>query len=415
MIACLIHFLKGYVTIQVEGDSPERFINLCAFHKIYMWGLVPSQQSYLMNMEIKDFRKIKPFVKKTHTRIRIIKRIGFPFFLQRYQKRKLFFIGALLCIIVLFSLSSRIWDIQFEGNDKWTEDVLMDFLKSKDVTPAMARKKVNCEKIVKEIRKEYDDIVWVSASLTGCVLKIHIKENDDTFQKKQEDEQRPQDLVATKDGVITNIITRKGTPCVHVGDRVSKGDILVSGKIDIINDSQEVIGHRYLSADADVYANTKIQYEDTVEQKGFRKQYKDQIRGRLSVRVGNHLLKIGTLKHHFQTWDGFSKENILKLGENFKLPISVGYEVIRPYEEKTYVRSKKEIQEELSMNYALFSKELEEKGVQIRKKDVKIHMYENTASAKGILYLNEKIAKKVDTNVLEIEGDKLDGASRNND
>lgn len=380
-----------------------------------MWGLVPSNQSYFMNMELNDFRKIRPFVKKTHVKIRIVQRIGVPFFLQKYQKRTMFFVGIFMCVILLFFLSSRIWDIHFEGNHKWTEDVLMDFLQTNGIRPSMARKKVDCGKIVKEIRKEYDDIVWVSASLDGCILKIHIKENDDTFRQKKEDSHKPQDLIATKDGVITEIITRKGTPCVHVGDQVSKGDVLVSGKIEITNDAQEVIGYRYLTADAEVYANTKMDYVDTVEKEGIQKQYNNQIRGCLYIKGWNHLLRIGTLKPSFPVFDSLSKEMSLKLGENFKLPISIGYEIIRPYVAKSYVRSKKEIQEELSTNYALFSKELEEKGVQIRKKDVKIHMYKNCASAKGILYLNEKITKKADTNVLELEGDNLDEFGRNDD
>lgn len=415
MIASLIHFLKGYVTIRVEGNSPERFINLCGFHKIYMWGLVPSDQTYLMNMELEDFRKIRPLVKKTHVKVRIINKMGIPFFLHKYRKRKLFFAGAFLCIMILFFLSDRIWDIHFEGNDKWTEDVLMDFLEKQDVKPSMSRNKVDCAKIVKDIRKEYDDIVWVSASLDGCILKIHIKENDDTFRNKKEEDDSPKDLIASKDGIITNIITRKGIPCVHVGDKVSKGDVLVSGKIEIMNDSQEVTGYKYLKADADVFADTKMQYEDTIDKIGFQKDYKDNVRGMIYLKAGDYLLKVGTLQHRFSEWDEFSKEETLKFGDNFQLPFSVGYQVIRPYTSKKYVRSKKEIQEELSINYQLFSKELEEKGIQIRKKDVKIHMYENTASAKGILYLNEKIAKEADTKITEVKGENLNESGRIDD
>lgn len=380
-----------------------------------MWELVPSKQSYSMNMELNDFRKIRPFAKKTHTKIRITDRIGLPFFLHRYQKRKPFFAGALLCVLILCFLSNRIWDIHFEGNDKWTEEVLMDFLKSNNVKPSMPRNKVNCEKIVKDIRKEYDDIVWVSASLEGCILKIHIKENEDTFRENPKDQDTPRDLIATKDGIITNIITRKGSPCVHVGDHVSKGDVLVSGKIEITNDSQEVVGYKYLKADADIYADTTMTYKDTVDQIGIRKNYEDNLRGIVYLKTGNYVWKAGTLKHHFREWESFSKEKTFKLGENFLLPIAVGYQIIRPYTTKKYTRTQKEIQEELSLNYALFSKELEEKGIQIRKKDVKIHMYKNTASAKGVLYLNEKITKEADVNISEIKGENLDESGRIDD
>ncbi len=49
----------------------------------------------------------------------------------------------------------------------------------------MRKKKVDCPGIVKKaIRKEYNDIVWVSASIDGSRLKIQIKENEDTFQEE---------------------------------------------------------------------------------------------------------------------------------------------------------------------------------------------------------------------------------------
>ena len=67
--------------------------------------------------------------------------------------------------------------------------------------------------------------MWVSASIDGSRLKIQIKENEDTFQEVQKEE-KPCDLIAEQDGVITKMVTRSGVPMVHVGDQVKKGDIL---------------------------------------------------------------------------------------------------------------------------------------------------------------------------------------------
>ena len=51
-----------------------------------------------------------------------------------------------------------------------------------------AKKEADCRKIVKEIRTQYDDVVWVSASLDGSRLKIQIKENEDSFEKEEKKE-----------------------------------------------------------------------------------------------------------------------------------------------------------------------------------------------------------------------------------
>ena len=55
-----------------------------------------------------------------------------------------------------------------------------------------------------------------------------MKENDigDLTQKELPES----DLIAGSGGVIESIVTRKGVPQVQVGDRVKKGDLLVSSE-----------------------------------------------------------------------------------------------------------------------------------------------------------------------------------------
>ena len=138
--------------------------------------------------------------------------------------------------------SGYIWDIHFEGNEKWTEETLLEFLETKNIAPGMPKKDIDCTQIVKDIRQQYDDIIWVSASIDGSRLRIQIKENEDTFlqENPKETENQPltdaaetvsaagTDLVASANGVITSMITRIGTPLVHVGDTVEEGQILVN-------------------------------------------------------------------------------------------------------------------------------------------------------------------------------------------
>ena len=122
-----------------------------------------------------------------------------------------------------------IWDIHFTGNETRTDEALSSFLREKGVFAGMLKKEADCRKIVKEIRTQYDDVVWVSASLDGSRLKIQIKENEDSFEKEEKKkDENAVDLVASSDGVITKIVTRTGTPQVHVGDTVKKGDTFES-------------------------------------------------------------------------------------------------------------------------------------------------------------------------------------------
>ena len=179
MIRSLLRWICGYVKICVEGFSPERFINLCSQNNIYIRGLAPSGNGYEMYLALSDFRKIRPLAHKAHTRIRVTGRYGMPFSLFRWRRRKLFFAGILLCAALLKIYSLFIWDIRFEGNVRWPDETLAAFLREEGTAPLMPVSRVDCPGIVKKIRKEYNDIVWVSASIDGSRLNIRIKENDD--------------------------------------------------------------------------------------------------------------------------------------------------------------------------------------------------------------------------------------------
>ena len=102
MLLSLIRYLKGYLKIRVIGYSPERFLNACSHRGIYLWDLHSGQGAYEMYITVQGFRKLKPIIKKTGTKVIITGRFGLPFFLHRYRKRKLFFIGAFLSIALIY-------------------------------------------------------------------------------------------------------------------------------------------------------------------------------------------------------------------------------------------------------------------------------------------------------------------------
>lgn len=414
MIRSFIRWLQGYIRLCVAGYSPERFLNMCCFHNLFIWGLEPTEKGYEMYMSISDFRKLKPIIRKTHTKVTLEGRYGFPFFLARYRKRKLFFAGLFLCAVLLRAYSLFIWDIHFEGNERYPDTTLAEFLESEGVAPAMLRSRVDCPGIVKAIRKEYNDIVWVSASIDGSRLKIQVKENEDTFPEKDASvvpdggEEKPVDLIASTDGVVTKIVTRSGVPQVHVGDTVKKGDILVLGRVEVVNDSQEVVSYQYHRSDADVFADTQMEYTDTLPLTYQEKVYDGKKKYQPFIRLADWTVSVGSIKNKYEHSERVTEETQIRLGENFYLPLFYGMKSVKSYSlvERTY--SEEEARRLLSLDFKRFCEDLEEKGVQIRENNVKIHLYEDSASASGTVYLNERITEEADTEILTVERKETD-------
>ena len=114
MLISLLRYIQGYLKIRVTGYSPERFLNLCKNKKIDVWGLEAGHNAYDMYIKVNGFRKLKPILRKTQTKVSILERYGLPFVFHHYRKRKLFFIGIFSCLIIIYSMTFFIWNIDLQ-------------------------------------------------------------------------------------------------------------------------------------------------------------------------------------------------------------------------------------------------------------------------------------------------------------
>ena len=395
MLTRILRYMKGYVRIRITGYSPERFLNLCKYKNIPVWGLLPGRNFYDMNITIAGMKKLKPILRKTGTNLRIKEKIGLPFFLFRHRKRKIFFAGAVGCILLIYILSLFIWNIEISGNHVRTDETILAFLRKQDVHCGMPASSVDCAGIARMIRKEYDDVIWVSASLKGSKIKIEIKENSDSREIEEEKTtEEGTDLIAEKDGVIKEIVTRSGVPMVHAGDKVKAGDILVSGRVEIKNDSQEVIGYQYQNADADIRMETKEVYEETLDLSYTVKKYEKHKKCQVFLRFSDKEYTLGQKVDAGERKEVFSFEVLPQFSKSFPFPFSFGIREEKQYLEVKETYTKKECQEILSREFERFCKDLRKKGVQILENDVKIYKDTQSAKAKGTLILLESCGKE---------------------
>lgn len=352
-------FVQGYLKIRASGYSAERFLNLCKNKNIKIWGVKPTKQGYEMYITISDFRKLKPIMRKTKTKVMIEERIGLPFFFYKHRKRFLFFIGIFLCAFLVFIGTFFVWNIEITGNQSVTKEVVLEYLESKNVMHGMLKTNVECERIAKDIRREFDDVIWVSASLEGTKLSIHIKENMDNLKEKKE-ENIVCDIVSDKDGKIISIITRNGVPKVKEGSEVKKGDVLVSGVIEVLNDAKEVVENHGVKADADIIIETMETVEYMLQEEYKAKEYTTKKRVIPWIKIGNIIFEFKFLKHDFANYEVVTQETQLRIGENFFLPVFFGKQQIKEYKWQTKKYTDKEMENLLSTFWGNYLKKLEE-------------------------------------------------------
>lgn len=418
--------VSNQVRCLVTGEETLRFVNLCRNNGIELRHLVRRENAIQMEIDAENFKKLRPLVRKTHVKIHILNRHGPAFFFYRHKRRWWFLLGMTVFAGMIYMLSLFVWQIDIDGNRKYTDALILQALAQMDVKTGCRKSEIDLPEIEEELRIMYNEITWVSASIAGTKLQIELREgdlkisgssgggqtgnvkrvenreNNPKTQNGESETDLPANLVADEDAIITNLVVRRGTVAVRYGDEVKKGDVLIEGKVYIYNEDETLKKVDYLTAEGDVFGKYQELYEKHYQRKHEVRSYKGKNYRELGVAivgksfclpVWENILKKQLEENTLSEVWSWKKQ--FRLTPTFYLPFALEYTEYVPYEnvveEYTDEVIKKMAEEELQK----YLNELEKKGVQIISNSVTISLDADGGHVKGTLILDGPIGKEV--------------------
>lgn len=390
----ILQFLKGYVRMKIWGVSPERFLNLCSNKNLLLWDICKEGEAYIMCISLSAFLQLRPIARKTGVRVVVLQRYGLPFLLPGLLKRKIFIAGLLLCVAFWIISYRFVWDISLEGNYQITQEVFADFLATQQVRVGMLKTDLDIGALEKEIRRAFPEITWTSARLSGTRLEISIKENDAPIVVPEEDHEGGRDLVSEYSGVITSMIVRSGVPVAKIGDIVEEGTLLVEGRVPIYNEDATVREYKYITADADITVEHSISYQDTLPATYIQKTYTGRRSTRPFLRLGSRELKL-PMERPYLVYDTVIQGHTPMALEKLSIPVSWGQYVYREYMNVEHEYTLKQAEALLVEKEMQFLATLEEKGVHIIEKDVKIEESSTCWTMEGWILVDQLTGRLV--------------------
>lgn len=339
-------FLQGVVKIHISGLMPERFVNLCLLENISLWNIKNASDAtgFYASIYLDDFFRIRPLVKKSHNHITVTGRAGLPFILKKMKKRRFLFVGLIFFFILLYLFTSHIWFLEIRGTKNLSPLFIREIVYRDGLKPGTAISKINCKMIENELCMQIPEIAWVSISISGTKACIEIAEKT-LFQME---EKKPSNIIADKDGVITEIIVLNGQPAVKVGDTVKKGDILIKGVITPANQLNSVHTNQIpLYVQATGMIKARIWYESYGES-----ELTETIRQRTGQQHKNYTLIYGAkeipLLNRTSPYLLFETENIhkkLELWRNSNLTVEMVIDIYHEFFLHTQLLSQEEARE----------------------------------------------------------------------
>lgn len=307
--------IRGCVQISVRGESINHLVNALAESGIPVWDIRPtSEHTADMKLLLKDFHALRPLLKRTGCRLHVTRRIGVPFLMVRLYKRKFFAIGIMLFFVLLFLLSSLVWNVNVTGNEKLATEDILKAAKEEGIRPYqwIFRLK-DADKLSRALSLKLPEASWIGVERKGTTITIQVVEAE---RPDKDPLVSPRHLVSSSDAVVTSIYAEQGRPLVQKNTRVKKGQVLISG---VIGDGEA--NSQHVVAKGEVKGLVWHEYQLQVPLVQKRKVYTGDRKDKSYLVLGNRAIQLwGYGKEPFETSETLTELDPLTW-RSFKLPV----------------------------------------------------------------------------------------------
>ena len=367
--------MNKYIIIKVTQDI-KRFINKCNNYNIELYNIkYIDKDNIIVKIKKDDFDDIKIY--NYYSNIEIYNKVGIDYYIHKINKLKYFILCFVIMIICMFLVSNIILKINVIHSNKKVRELVYSELYDNDIKIFSIKKDFNKLENIKNkiLENNRDKLEWISITNIGMTYVVRVEERIIDNIKNEYDYCN---VVATKEGIVTNIFSDKGDILVNVNDIVRKDDILITGNL-IVNEETK----NYTCASGRVMA--KVWYTTNISLK--RDYLKKEYTGKKRI---NFYINHKVLRNN--KYSKFDKKYI------------INNKYIKVYKELEYKEKKYKYNELDSVNKALleidnkFKNKLGDKGQIIDKKILNKTINNKEINIDVFVITLEDISKQIELN-----------------
>ena len=223
------HWLKAHIQIEISGDG-EAFLQAAAWEKLPLQDVHREEGRLLVRLRVDDLAKLRRTLRLSHCSMHILRRSGWPFFLAFMRRRPLLPLSCALLIAALCLVSTLIFQVSVSSLEALPQadyQRVLAVAEENGLRPGAFLWQVDLEHCKRQISLNFPELFFVEISRHGVRWEIRIAKRIDLAPAQQP--RSPGDVLASCDGVVQDILVRRGTAAVRSGDTVVKGQVLIYG------------------------------------------------------------------------------------------------------------------------------------------------------------------------------------------
>ena len=236
---------NNFVLVYLDTSNKNIALKLLKSKGINLYKISFMKDELVIKIREEDVKRVKKLYKIKRIKYTGLKNIWVNILLHKFM-----FLLMMFFFLIIMFYTSIIVGIEIETTSKSLSELLLNDLDRLGIdkfTFKIGDKKLEeIENNLQEMRKE--ELEWIDISVRGMKYVIKVQPR---LVKDKEEEEGFCNIVASKDGVVTKIISSDGLDMVEVNDSVHKGDVLISGEI---KKDEEIKG--LVCAKGRVYATT---------------------------------------------------------------------------------------------------------------------------------------------------------------
>ncbi|MBQ9460230.1 MAG: sporulation protein YqfD [Oscillospiraceae bacterium] len=347
MLKNAVFLLRGGVRVRTRGDFPERVLNVCAARGIaFRDPAFLDENELALTVEKRDWRRLKDACADIGASAHIERVSGAPFLLGRLKRRRALLLGLALCAALLLVNACFIWELRVEGNETVSADKILRVLSENGVRRGTFAFSIHQRKLCNRALLRLPELVWLTVNVRGCRATVVVRER--IPRPEIVNESVPTNVIARRDGMVTDMRVLDGEARVLPGTVVRRGQLLISGVVDTKGVEQPVVGTRYLAGKGEVYARTWYELSTRIPLFREVKSLTGAETRTAAVSWGENRVKFpingaGNLPGEY---DKIISRKQWTLPGGLILPVAWETELIRPYTTVRVSRSREEAREQ---------------------------------------------------------------------
>lgn len=318
--------LFGMVEVQLTSADPADALQAINRAGVEIFSVVQEGDLTLrFCLRRSDFRQVRRLTRKRGEVLQTVSRDGIYWALRRLSARPVLLIGIGLLLFLTLYLPGQIYFVEVEGNLHVPTAMIIETAAGCGLDFGANRREVRSEKMKNALLQAMPELQWAGINTYGCRAVISVRERP--IEESVTTREGVSSIVATRDGVITEVTVHSGNRLCSPGQAVKAGQVLISGYTDC------GICIRATRAKGEVYAETQRELTAILPL-----QY--GAKGKIQLREKKYSLLIGKKLINFFKGSGISPTSCDKmyavdyitLPGGLQLPVALITQTVVSYE-----------------------------------------------------------------------------------